>query len=143
MPVTDERRLASFVLRVGQKPKIYSLSSRLAPPRKLQRNSFWNAHTHPAVSSTPLHDIFVLNIYGSDYCVLKGASLSSVRTFFGDLVYKGIDQSGLRRWETKMQRLETTDCVELELREENSTYGRLRLRIGNQVGLPLTNQLYV
>jgi hypothetical protein len=46
-------------------------------------------------------------------------------------------------WEIKTQRLETTDCVELELRDETSTHGRLRMRIGHQKGQLLTNQLYV
>jgi hypothetical protein len=74
--------------------------------------------------------------------VLKGASVISVQTFFGDLIYQGTEKSQLRIWELNMQRLDVTDCVELELSDLVSTYGRIKVRIGREVGYQITNQLH-
>jgi hypothetical protein len=82
------------------------------------------------------------NYEGPDHYSLTGASVEAMFAFFGPYLFQAIEQSKLREWEKEEKRPETTECVEVQLREPTSRHGILKLRIGWSLGHELVNSLY-
>jgi len=80
---------------------------------------------------------------GPDHFSLAGASVQAIFSFFGPYLSQAIDESKLREWEKETGQLETTDCVEVQLRDPTSRHGILKLRIGWGPGYQLVNSLYI
>lgn len=96
-----------------------------------------------AVSPYPASCHSDSDVEGPDHYFLRGASVSALSTFFGAYIFQALDESELRKWEKENQKLETTDCVEMQLlRDQTSRHGILKLRIGWKLGNPIVNSLY-
>jgi hypothetical protein len=76
------------------------------------------------------------------YFTLQGASISDISTIFGSQIYRAIEESQLRGWETSNLLLKTTDCVVLDISRTHPYAGVMCLRLGFALGVTLATQLY-
>ena len=74
--------------------------------------------------------------------ILREASVSAIHSIFGPRVWNAIEKSQLWEWEKKNLSKDTTDCVSMEIHQQQPCQGTFRIRIGFVAGTFIANQLY-
>jgi hypothetical protein len=89
-------------------------------------------------------EVFRSDLRVEDYAYysLHGASVSAIRTVFGDRISNAIENSELRTWEKQHLLIETTDCVKMQLSRKKPHYGVVCLRIEFTIGIHIADILY-
>ncbi|OAL42562.1 hypothetical protein IQ07DRAFT_606599 [Pyrenochaeta sp. DS3sAY3a] len=125
---------------------------------EINRNSAWTEIVNVRVPRIEVEDCLVMievgsvdgivnelgmtrTAYSHDHFIYSGAAIAKLRTFIGIFFFEGLCKSDLRSWEERQNNVLRTDCAELELLDETSSYGRLKLRINYERGHALANEL--
>jgi hypothetical protein len=80
---------------------------------------------------------------GDQACyTLQKASTAAVASIFSEKIYDAIESSQLRLWEKDNLRINTTNCVQMEVWRNDPQRAIISLRIGFNLGMDIAKMLY-